>query len=171
MLLSLKYIAKWLVLKPRHLNSSAGLSADEQCLYPNSRTKSNCINWWCTGSNFSCDMRAVLQLLLLSFCHVQWGERKSYGTYWSRDWDCWLKCKCGFPDKGSRWEGTVSIYTVCKVLIQWMKWATLLTVEFCWSMFLSKRDPAAQGLCVSLLQLCQQNIGVQAQETSCYRQL
>lgn len=30
-------------------------------------------------------------------------------------------------------KGTVSIYTVCKVLIQWMEWATLLTVEFCWS--------------------------------------
>lgn len=68
-------------------------------------------------------------------------------------------------------KGTVSIYTVCKVLIQWMKSATLLTVEFCWSMFLSRRDPAAQGLHGSLLQLRQQNTGVQAQGTSCYRQL
>lgn len=72
-------------------------------IYPNSRIKSNCINWWYTGSNFFL-WRESCNFCFSSFYHVQWDEKKSCGTYWSRDWDCWLKCKCGFPDKGSKWE-------------------------------------------------------------------
>lgn len=59
-----------------------------------------------------------------------------------------------------------SVYTVCRVFILQMKRATLLLVEFCWSIFWPKGILQLRDSYVSLLQLHQQNPVMQAQETN-----